>query len=105
MVAPTGPGGLVAGVEQGVDLVLGEVGEEVAFGSLGWDREHPLDRRRVFGMLEGEVAEQRVDRREAVVAGGRAVVPVALEVVEECGDERRVELCDVQLAGRDADAL
>ena len=46
VVAPSGPGGLVAGVEQRVDLGVGEVGDQVAFGSLGWDREHALDRRR-----------------------------------------------------------
>ncbi|GAA1585422.1 hypothetical protein GCM10009789_43800 [Kribbella sancticallisti] len=36
----------------------------------------------MLGMLQGEVAEQRVDRGQPVVAGGHAVVPVAFEVVQ-----------------------
>ena len=100
VVAPAGPGALVAGAQQRVDLGLGEVGEEVAFGSFGRDGEHALDGAGVFGVVQGEVAEQRVDRGQAVVAGGGAVVPVAFEVVEERGDQRRVEVGDVQGAGR-----
>ena len=98
VVAPAGLGALVTGVEQRIDLVA-------ALGSFGRDRAHALDRRRVLGTLEGEVAEERMDRLEAVVAGGGAVVPVAFEVVEEYGDQRRVEICDIQLAGRLAGAL
>jgi hypothetical protein len=51
-------------------------------------------------MLQGQIAEQRVDRGQAVVAGGRAVVPVAFEVVEERGDQGRVDVCDVEGTGR-----
>ena len=50
VVAPPGPGGLVAGGEQRVDLVVGEVGDQVAFGPLGRDGQHALDRGGVFGM-------------------------------------------------------
>ena len=39
VIAPSGPGVLVAGVQQRVDLGIGEVGEQVAFGSFGWDGE------------------------------------------------------------------
>lgn len=78
MVAAAGPGPLVAGAEQGVHLVLGEVGDEVALGPLGRDGQDALDRSRVLGMVEGEVAEQRVDGGQAVVAGGGAVVAVVL---------------------------
>ena len=90
----------VAGSEQRVDLGLGEVGDEVALGPLVRDREYPLDRRGVLGVVERHVCEQRVDRREAVVAAADAVAAIFLEVVQERGDQRRVELGDVQLAGR-----
>jgi hypothetical protein len=50
-------------------------------------------------VVQGEVGEQRVDRGETVVAGGDRVCPLSFEVLEERGDQRRVELCDVQLAG------
>ena len=46
VVAPPGPAWSVAGGEQRVDLVVGEVGDEVALGSLGGDGQHPLDRAR-----------------------------------------------------------
>ena len=92
VVAPAGPGGLVAGVQQRVDLGVDEVGDEVALGPLGRDGEHTLDSGGVFGMLQGQIAEQRVQRGQAVVAGGRAVVPVAFEVVQKRGDQGRVEV-------------
>jgi len=105
VIAPPGPGGLVAGVQQSVDLRLGEVGDQVAVSPLRWDGEHALHRRRVLWMLQGEVAEQRVDRGETVVAGGRTVVAVMLQVLNERSDQRRVELADVQFAWRLARAL
>jgi hypothetical protein len=71
----------VAGGEQRVDLRLGEIGEQVALGLLRRDREHPLDRGGVLGVLQGEVGEQRVDRREPVVAGLRRVAAVVFEVL------------------------
>lgn len=86
VVAPTGPGRLVAGCEQRIDLGFGEIGDQASVGLLGCDRELALDRRGMLGMAQGEVTEQRVDRREAVVTGGGPAVPVTLEVVEEGGD-------------------
>ena len=58
----------------------------------------------MLGVVQGEVAEQRVDRGQPVVAGGGAVVAVAFEVIEERGDQRRVELGDVQGGGGLAEA-
>ena len=58
----------------------------------------------MLGVMQREVGEERVDRRQAHVAGGRGVVPVALEVIEERPDERRVELGDVELVRRAAGA-
>ncbi len=100
MVAPAGPCLLVAGAEQRVDLGIGEVGDQVAFGALGRDGEHPGDGAGVLGVMQCEVGQQRVDGRQAVVAAAGAVVPVSFEVVQERGDQRRVEVGDVQGAGR-----
>ena len=55
---------------------------------------------RVFGVVEGEVGEQRVDRGEAVVACRRPVVPIGFEMVQEGGDQWGVEIGDVKGAGR-----
>ena len=78
VVASAGPGVLVAGGQERVDLAVGEVGQQVALGAFGWDREDASDRVGVFGVVQGEVGEQRVDRREAVVAGRDRVVAFAL---------------------------
>jgi hypothetical protein len=59
----------------------------------------------VLGVVEGEVLEQRVDRREPVVAGRDRVAALALEVLKEGRHKRRVELGDVERAGRRAGAL
>ncbi len=105
VVASAGPDALVAGSEEGVDLGFGEVGDEVAFSSLLRDREHPLDRCGVLGVVQRHVREQRMDRREAVVAAADAVAASLLEVLQERSDQRRVELCDIQFAGRLAGPL
>jgi hypothetical protein len=59
----------------------------------------------VLGVVQGEVGEQRVDRSEPVVAGRDRVAPNRLEVIEERGDQRRVEIRDVQGAWRGAGAV
>jgi hypothetical protein len=59
----------------------------------------------VFWVPECGVSEQRVDRREAGVPGAEAVASVVFEVVEERGDERRVQIADVELARLAAQAL
>ena len=74
-------------------------------GAFGWDREHALDRVGVLGVVQREVGEQRVDRREPRVAGRDRVVAFVFEVVEERGDQRRVEIGEVQRAGRLAGLL
>jgi hypothetical protein len=50
-------------------------------------------------MVQGEVAEQGVDRGEAVVAGGGTVASLVFEMIQERGDQRRVESGDIQVAG------
>ena len=54
----------------------------------------------MLGVMQCEVGEQRVDGRQAVVAAAGGVVPVLFEVVQERGDQRRVEVGDIQGAGR-----
>ena len=100
VVASPGPGGLVAGGEQRVDLGLGEVGDQRPVEAFGWDRQHPGDALGVFGVGQRGEAEQRVDRGQPGVAGADAVAALVFEVVEEAGDQRRVEVGEVQLRGR-----
>ena len=90
MIAPAGPGLLVAGGEQRVRLWVGEVGQQPSFGAFGGDRQDALDAAGVLGVAQREVAEQGVDRGEPVVPGRRAVASLAFQVVQERADQRRV---------------
>jgi len=78
---------------------FGEVGEEVFLGAFVRDREHALDRVGVFGVVQREVGEQRVDRREPVVAGRDRVAAFSFEVLEERCDQCCVEVGDIEIAG------
>jgi hypothetical protein len=100
VIAPAGPGAAVGCGEERVDLGVGEPGDGSPVVSFGGDGEHALDRGGVFGMAERGVAEQGVDGGEPPVAGADRVVPVDLEVVQERGDQRRVEIGDVHRGRR-----
>ena len=77
VIASAGPTPQIAGLEQRGHLVLDEVGDQVGLGPLLWDRKDALDRARMLGVVQCEVGKERVDRREAHVAGGHGVPPVA----------------------------
>ena len=104
VVSTTEPGVAIGRGEEGVDLVVGEERDELSVGAFGRDGEHPLDQRRVFGMSQRRVGEQRVDGGQAVVAGAHAVVPFSFQVIEEGADHDRVEVLQAELRRRLADA-
>jgi hypothetical protein len=99
VVAPPGPGGAVRGGQQRVELRFGEEGDERPLEALWRDREDALDRGGVLGMTKRRVAEQRADCRQASVARPDAVCALALEVIEEGADQRRVEIVDLKRRG------
>src|SRR6478609_4252949 len=92
MVPSSGPGADVAGAEERVDLVVGQVGDEFAVEQLDRDGQDTLDRAGVLGVAERGVGEQRVDRRKAVVAGTYAVASYRLQVLQEGDDEGGVQV-------------
>ena len=100
VVAPAGPGFLVAGSEERVGLVRGEVGDVGAVAALAGDGQDPLDQRAVLGMAQGGVGEERVDCRQAGVAGPDAVAAIVLQVLQERGDGRGVEVGETERARR-----
>jgi len=55
-----------------------------------------LDQRGVLGVTERGEAKQRVDRRQSGVARADRVVALVLEMLEERGDQRRVEIVEVK---------
>ena len=77
----------------------GEPGSVCARGAWpGWPG--PAGSAARLGVVQCGVAEQRVDGGEAPVAGPHRVAPVSFQVVEEGGDQRRVQVGDVQRGGR-----
>jgi hypothetical protein len=100
VVAPAGPGFLVAGSQERVGLVRGEVGDVGAVAALARDGQDPLDQRPVLGMAQGRIGEEGADRREPGVAGPGAVPAAVLQVLQERGDRRRVEVGQAERARR-----
>ena len=92
MIASPGPGAAVGGSQQRVDLVLAEVGDHRAVEAFGWYRQHPGNDRGILGVLQRGVAEQRVDRGEAGVAGPGTVAAFGLQVVKERADQGCVQI-------------
>ena len=92
MIAPAYPGVAIGGGEQGLDLLAGKEAHQGAVEALVGDGEYSLDYVGVFGVAQRGVAEQRVDRGQPGVAGAHAVVPVALEILEESTDDASVEI-------------
>jgi hypothetical protein len=97
VVAASGPGGPVGGVKQGGGLDIGQEGDVGVALTSGWDRQDAGDVGGVFGMAQTRVAKQGVDRGQTGVAGAGAVAAPVLEVVEERGDQRRIQVGEVQL--------
>jgi hypothetical protein len=60
---------------------------------------------RVLGVEQGSEAEQGVHGGQAGVAGPHAVAALVFEVVQECADQRRVQVGDRQVGGRRAGVL
>jgi hypothetical protein len=105
VVAAAGPGVPVRGGQQGVCLGSAEVAQLVALGFLGRDGQDPGDEPGVLGVTQRRVAEEGADGGQPRVAGAHAVAPVLLQVIQEAGHERRVEVGQVQLAGLLAGAV
>jgi hypothetical protein len=105
VVATPEPGGPVGCSEQRVDLGGGEEADQRAVVAFGRDGQHPLNQAGVLGVAQRGVAEQRMDRRQAGVAGTHPVAPIAFEIGEERSDELGVEIGQVEPAGWCAGAL
>jgi len=106
VVAAAGPGCAVWGVDDRVELGLGEECDECALVAFGSDLQHSLDRHGglrltqrngVLGVAQRAVAVEGADRRQARVAGPGAAPALGLEVIQERADQRRVELVEIEL--------
>ena len=99
-VASAFPAGLVRGGDQGVDLGGGQERHDPLVEPLRRDGQDALDQQGVLGMTQRGVGEQRADRGQSHVACPDAVAPLALEVVQERGDHRGVQVVPVQHGGQ-----
>lgn len=99
MVAASGPGAAIRAGEQSVHLDVGEERDDRLIGSLGWERQDPFDVGGVLGVTQRGEAKQRVDRGQPGVAGPDAVASLVLQVVEERGDGRCVQIGEIQAGG------
>ncbi len=97
VVTPPGAGGPVGGGQQRLGFGVGEEGDDRLVGPLGRDGQDAFDVGGVLGVAQRRVGEQGVDRGQPGVACGDAVAALVLEVVEERGDHRRVELGELEL--------
>ena len=52
----------------------------------------------IFGMAQGDIAEQGPNCCQPGIAGAHTVLPVRLEMVEEGPDDWRIEIVDIQPA-------
>jgi hypothetical protein len=99
VVASASPGAAVGCGEEGVGFGFGEPGDQCALVTLGGDGEDSLDGGGVFGVMRRRVGEQRVDGGEPPVPGADRALSFVFEVVEERGDQRGVEVGDVERRG------
>ena len=96
VVAAAVDGVAIDGAEDNLDLFMLEVLHGAAAGPLERDGEDALTVREPCGVLHGAVPEC-MDRGEAHVAGGGAVVPVELQVLKEREDRLGAEVVSVEL--------
>ncbi len=100
VVTPPGAGGPVGGGQQRLGFGVGEEGDDRLVGPLGRDGQDAFDVGGVLGVAQRRVGEQGVDRGQPGVACGDAVAALVLDVVEERGDHRGVQVGDVKPAGQ-----
>jgi hypothetical protein len=93
-VAAANPGGGIRSRKERLDFLGRQKLDEPALESLARNREHPLAQQCMCGLGQSHVVEEAVDGRQPCVAGASAIAALPLEVVEELGHERRVEVLD-----------
>ena len=93
------PPGLVRCGDESVSLGWGQERDDPLVEPLGWDGQNPLDQQGVLGVAQCRVGEQRADRCQSHVAGSDAVMSLVLQMIQESGDHRRVQVVPVELGG------
>src|SRR5208282_3556620 len=96
VIAPPGPGRLIRCGQQGIDLWARQEIDEGSSEALTGDRKHALNLCGILWRLEGRVAKEGMNRREAQVAAADADTLAVLQVIKEGNNQRRVDFLEVQ---------
>ena len=99
MVTTPGPGALIGCGEQGLDFRSRQESDLRAGAALARNGEDALNLGRVGRRLEGCVAEEGANSGEPQVSGTRRNAATLLQVMEKCGNQRRVKLIEGQREG------
>lgn len=99
------PRGEIGDGEQGLGLRPIQKGDWFSLVALTRHREDTLTEQSMGGLHQRHVAEERVDRGEAGVAGPGAVSALFLDMIEELTDERRFQILGLQVRGGIAESF
>jgi hypothetical protein len=99
-VAAAYPSGKVGCPQKGVDLFPIQKFDGPPFVAFGRHREDSLTMQRMGGFLESHVLKERMNRRQADIAGASAVLSTVLEMIEKITNEGHVQVLDREIRGR-----
>ena len=105
VVAPTRQGAQVRGAQEGIDLLTREKPDLRLAAALAGNGQHSLNLCRVVWHLEGRVPKERANGSQAQVAAAGTDAATVLQVLQERGDQRGIDLFELQVLRRDAKAL
>ena len=87
----------INGVHDRLGLISGEEVDQLLLPAFARDGEDALDLVKELRLLEGDVAKEGVDRRQAGVACARTIATHVFEMLEKLRDDRRVEIFQLDL--------
>jgi integron integrase len=96
VVPPTGRGAQVRRTQHGVGLLAREKADLRSSAAHAGNGQYPLNLCSVLWHLERRIAEERANGRQTQVAAAGTDAPAALQVLQERGDQRRVDLFEQQ---------
>jgi hypothetical protein len=98
-IAASYPSGKVGCPQKGVDLFPIQEFDGPPLVAFGRHREDSLTKQRMGRFLESHVLKERMDRRQADVAGASAILSVVLEMIEEITYEGHIQVLDREIRG------
>ena len=104
-VASPVPGRQVGSGEKRLDLLAVEVVDHALLVALRGQGEHPLTMVQELRLVDGDVFEERPDRRQPGVSAAGAVAPRGLDKVEEPADKIGINVGDQKIGRLAAETI